>query len=267
MPVPVTAQFRSPSPGHASGLHPCPSEPDISVQQRMRPPIPPSNAFINMNSSGGLPVSVSARSSLDGQHSQEHKTQQPHPREQHNPVREDDDHDWPSSSASVPAPKAPSTSVLGGFFKKAVKAAQSGLQHLESAIEKGFEAPQSRSNQQVPVSTEDSWTASTRIEGTSRSVGGKAPTGRLSYGSGPAVDESSHETVSDEDSGKALEVAIRITELPMEVWCMVDIYQLRIEFPFLICIIFSGPSRRSCWAASRSQGKGRGAPQGASHTR
>jgi len=86
------------------------------------------------------------------------------------------------------------------------------LQHLESAIEKGFENPppprSSRQQQQQhidPVSSQGSG-----------SVGGaRAEDGTASNGS--VQTSSTLRGGADEDSGKALEVAIRITELPMEV--------------------------------------------------
>ena len=117
----------------------------------------------------------------------------------------------PSSSAAVPPSKpAVAATGFGSFLKKAVKAAQTGLQHLEIALEKGME-------KQRPLSgsgSEDS--RQSRVMGTT------APpmVGRPSSGSAPQPLGSRRTAAGEEEddgAAKALEVALRIMELPMEV--------------------------------------------------
>ena len=210
--APSLAPIQSSSPVPSNGLSSHVSEPEARARQRSALPAAaphPTPTSIHL-------TSTSIRSSNDGQ--------QPHDKP-HNPDwgydnhRRQDEDEWSSSSsAAVPhSASAPPMSVLGGFFKKAVKAAQTGLQHLESAIEKGFEHPaatKSSQQQQMPMtSSEDGWRANASDSRYSRQEEG----GRASVATSGARRPSYANHSAGEDSGKALDVALRIMELPMEV--------------------------------------------------
>ena len=213
--APSLAPIRSSSPVPSNGLSSHVSEPEARARQRSALPAAaphptPTNSHL---------TSTSMRSSNDGQ--------QPHD-ERHNPdwgyenYRRQDEDEWSSSSSAVVPHSAPAPpmSVLGGFFKKAVKAAQTGLQHLESAIEKGFEHPAAtRSSQQhqMPMSSsEEGWRANAD-KGRNSRYSRQEEGGRASVAPSGARRPSYANHSAGEDSGKALEVALRIMELPMEV--------------------------------------------------